>query len=324
MDKSTAVMITPPLGLDIQSWSYDKFVTSLSSHDLRDGAKVTLLEMHPVRPWVLSCDKDGEIFLWDYSKNKLIFRKTLSDIYTTVGHEEDNNNTSSNPSIGNSHSTAINNNLRGGSSVNQRESTSVNRNKAKGFSTSSLTQDIFKRSLAINLNQNISPNTSSTVKKKEAKINFGDVRQVSFADGISISHYCGVDINADENLFNSDSRVMILCDIGVIIYDFVLNTAIAISTEKDSNTTPKCASFLFKDICAVGYSDGQIRIWNFYNDSGQHKILKTLSGHQKEIVLLKVFKVSDYDSDSGRKRTAVRLLVRDILLSIYVFVLHHR
>jgi WD40 repeat protein len=289
MDKSTPVMITPTLGLDVQSWSYDKFVNSLSSHDLRDGAKVTLLEMHPTRPWILSCDKDGDIFLWDYSKDRLMFRKSLSDIHSTIGYEQDNNHTSSNHSMNNSHSTAINNNIRGVNSMNQKEVTSVNKNKAKGFSTSPMAHDIFKQSVAINVNQNISPNISSTLKKKESKINFGDVRQIGFADGLSISHFCGVDISADEDSFNSDSRVMVLCDIGVIIYDFVLNTAVIISTEKDA--TPKCASFLFKNICAIAYSDGQIRIWNFYNDSGQHRILKTLSGHPKEIALLKVFKV---------------------------------
>jgi hypothetical protein len=306
MDKSTAVMITPTLGLDIQSWSYEKFVNSLSSHDLRDGAKVTLLEMHPTRPWILSCDKDGEIFLWDFSKNRLLFRKSLNDIYSTIGYEEDNNHTSSNHSMNKSHSTAISNNIRGVNSINQKEVTSVNRNKANGFLTSTVAQEISKRSVAIIVNQNISPNISSTLKKKESKINFGDVRQIGFADALSVSHFCGVDLRADENLFNSDSRVMVLCDIGVIIYDFVLNTAVTISAEKDA--IPKCSSFIFKDICAIGYSDGQIRIWNFYNEPGQHKILKTLSGHQKEIVLLKVFKVSNDNSDSGDKSAAVRLL----------------
>lgn len=306
MDKSTAVMITPTLGLDIQSWSYDKFVTSLCSHELRDGAKVTLLEIHPIRPWILSCDKDGEIFLWDYNKNKRLFRKCLNDIYSTIGYGEDDNHTSSNHS---NRLTATNNN-REVNSVNKREFSSVNRNKAKGFSSSSLTQEIFKQSQAINSNQNISTSILPIVKKKESKINFGDVRQISFADGLSVSHYCGTNVDTDENSFNSDSRIMIICDIGVILYDFVLNTAVSISTEKDTTIIPKCASFLFKDTCAVGYSDGQIRIWNFQNGSGQHKQLKTLSGHQKEIVLLKVFKVSNDSTDTGGTRTAIRLLVR--------------
>lgn len=65
MEAKGAVTVKPTLGLDVLSWSYDKFMAS-PSHDSRDGAKVTLIEMHPVRQWILSCDKDGKKICSDY------------------------------------------------------------------------------------------------------------------------------------------------------------------------------------------------------------------------------------------------------------------
>ena len=308
-------MVKPTLGLDVQSWSYDKFLASSASHDLRDGAKVTLLEMHPIRHWILSCDKDGEIFLWDYNSNKLLMRKTLNDIYSTIGREDFaadtvsstdmrgvRNSKSPCPSSGSSSSVP-----RFSNGVNDEIARRTQINRSKGYAPSSISQLILKQSAMICDNRQQYSNTTNNYsndytsaggkRTKDGKQTLGEIRQICFADRLAVAHLSGAAIEADDDTFNSDSRVMITCDSAVILYDFVLDSAVAISGDKsDVSKIPKCATFIFKDYCAVGFGDGQIRLWGFYSrclNGPRSKQIKVLMGHQKEIVLLKVLQVPD-------------------------------
>ena len=314
--KVAAVMVKPTIGLDVQSWSYDKFMSSSSSHDVRDGAKVTLLEIHPVRPWILSCDKDGEIYLWNYDTNALLMRKTLHEMYATVGREDSalpNSNQGSSrgasgPSgLGTSSDTFCHTGISKGRARNGVNDVNVNRmhtRRSKGFKPSSVSQDILNMSLAISANQenHIDNNDHSNTKKsKDNKLTFGDVRQLGFADRLAISHQCevnsGANIPVDDDTFNSDTHIMIVCDLAVILYDFVLDTAVTLSVEKsDASKSPKCATFLYKNICAIGFGDGQIRVWSFQSNTftgSKMKELSGLSGHHREIVLLKTLPVPE-------------------------------
>ena len=311
--KVAAVMIKPTIGLDVQSWSYDKFMASSSSHDIRDGAKVTLIEIHPVRPWVLSCDKDGEIFLWNFDTNTLLMRKTLHEMYATVGRE-DSAILTSDHSCGDDAALFGLKNVRGtsASSGNNRaqngvNGTNVNRmqmNKSRGFKPSSVSQDILNMSLAMSANQ--APHTNSndhrnTRKNKDNKLTFGVVRQLGFADRLAISHLCSIktcaSISVDDDTFNSDSHIMVVCDLAVILYDFILDTAVTLSVEKsDTSKSPKCATFLYKNIIAVGFGDGQIRVWSLQSNNFTGRKIKELTGlqgHHKEIVLLKILQVPE-------------------------------
>lgn len=309
------VMVKPTLGLDVQSWSYDKFLASSASHDLRDGAKVTLLEMHPIRHWILSCDKDGEIFLWDYNANKLLMRKTLNDIYSTIGREDFTADaaSSSGTKSGKSyhsrfHSSGANSSVpRFFNGVNDETARRAQISRSKGCAVSSISQLILKQSSIMSDNRQQYSNTASNFanssssaagkKTKDGKHTFGEIRQICFADRLAVSHLSGTTIEADDDTFNSDSRVMIICDSAVLLYDFVLDTAVAIAGDKsDVSKMPKCATFIFKDTCAVGFGDGQIRLWGFYSrclNGPRSKQIKVLMGHQKEIVMLKVLQVSE-------------------------------
>ena len=322
--KAAAVMVKPTIGLDVQSWSFDKFIASSASHDIRDGAKVTSIEMHSVRHWILSCDKDGEIFLWDYNTNVLLMRKTVAEMYATVGREEKNfsssgreerdsttNSTSGNgnrnmSSQSSLHSRAnvVHSRGRGSTGINGTNSLNAARthsNLSKGLSSSSISLDILKMSLAMRSDkvqqkiQNRKIDRNSLRKSKDYKFNLGDVRQVCFADRTTIAHLCGCHSTADEDTFNSDSRLMIVCDLAIIFYDFILDTAVAITSDKaEISKGPKCATFIFKNICAVGYGDGQIRVWGFQCSpfTGQRsKQVKVLSGHHREIALIKILQV---------------------------------
>ena len=302
--KVAAVMVKPTIGLDVQSWSYDKFMASSSSHDMRDGAKVTLLEIHPVRPWVISCDKDGEIFLWNYGTNTLLMRKTLNEMYATVGREDSAILTSDKSSGGNSDAVTRtgNDRERAQNGVNDANVNRMRMNKSRGFKPSSVSQDILNMSLAISAGQALHINSNdhrNTRKNKDSKPNLGNVRQLGFADRLAISHLCSIKacaaISVDDDTFNSDSHIMVVCDVAVILYDFILDTAVTLSAEKsDTSKSPKCATFLYKNIIAVGFGDGQIRVWSLQSNNfigRKIKELTGLQGHHKEIVLLKIIQV---------------------------------
>ena len=314
--KMNPVMVKPTLGLDILSWSFEKYMTSSSSHDSKDGAKVILIEIHPIRPWILSCHKDGEIFLWDYSTKKLLMRKTLSDMYSTVGREDLTTSAVQSNGIRNSSilkSTADDSygyNLTGRQAVNGVGEESVRRvqiDRSKGVVQSSICELIAKQSKAIrsntvdnrNATASLQNNSSSGTSKriKDGKQTFGEVRQIGFADRLGVSHYSGVSISADDDTFNSDSCVMVACDTFIIFYDYFLDTAVVITADRsDLGKIPKCATFLHKDTCAVGFCDGQIRLWGLYSNSmtgPKSRQLKVLEGHQKEVVMLKVLQVPE-------------------------------
>jgi hypothetical protein len=313
--KVMTTIVKPTLGLDVQSWSYDKFLASSASHDLRDGAKVTLLEMHPIRHWILSCDKDGEIFLWDYNSNKLLMRKTLNEIYSTIGREDFAADIVSSTDIKGMRSSKSPYPSSGSNSSVPRFLNGVNDaatrwnqiKRSKGYSASSISQLISKQSALICDNRqqysNITSNfandyTSAAGKKsKDGKQTAGEIRQICFADRLAVAHLSGAAIEADDDTFNSDSRVMIICDSAVILYDFALDSAVAIAGDKsDVSKMPKCATFIFKDYCAVGFGDGQIRLWGFYSSClnvPRSKQIKVLMGHQKEMVMLKVLQVPE-------------------------------
>lgn len=308
-------MVKPTLGLDVLSWSYNKFLTSSASHDLRDGAKVTLLEMHPTRHWILSCDKDGEIFLWDYNSNKLLMRKTLNDVYSTIGREDfaaDVVSTSDIKSMKSSKSfcpsSGSNSKVpRFLNGVNDATARRAQINRSKGYTTSFISQLISEQFATIcdsrrqyNNTANNFPHDSTSAagkKTKDSKQTLGEIRQICFADRLAVAHLSGASIEADDDTFNSDSRIMIICDSAVLLYDFVLDSAVAIPGDKsDVSKIPKCATFIFKDYCAVGFGDGQIRLWGFYSQClniPRSKQIKVLMGHQKEIVMLKVLQVPE-------------------------------
>ena len=301
-------MIRPTIGIDVQCWSNHKFAVSTASHETKDGAKVIMLGMHPVRNWILSCDKDGEIFLWDYNANKMLMRKPLSEIYLIAGRENSvarNDLSVATKNDNFSSSAGVSQYVNGANEASLRYTQEC---RSRGYVPSAMSQLIAKQAAAICVNReaNLNPYgnfphvtaTATNKRSKEQKYNFGDIRQVSFADRLAISHASRVDIDAGQDTFNNDSRIMIVCDGAIILYDFVMDSAITITGDKNDPTKAiRCASFIFKNVCAIGLGDGQIRLYSF-NDhetaaASKSKMLKAFSGHQKEIVMLKVLPVPE-------------------------------
>ena len=101
-------------------------------------------------------------------------------------------------------------------------------------------------------------------------------------------------MNTERESFNSDSRILIVCDHVVLFYDFMLDTVVSVAASH-TKKSPTCATFLCLNMVAMGFADGLIRIWNMYNDGlgRRRKPIKTLASHGGvPIALLKVLPMS--------------------------------
>ena len=108
-------------------------------------------------------------------------------------------------------------------------------------------------------------------------------------------------MNTHNESFNSDSRILIVCDHVVLFYDFMLDTVVSVAASH-TKKAPTCAAFLCLNMVAMGFADGLIRIWNMYNDGlgRKRKQIKTLASHGgAPITLLKVLPNASEASESG-------------------------
>jgi hypothetical protein len=88
----------------------------------------------------------------------------------------------------------------------------------------------------------------------------GDVKRASFIDRVAMQWYCGgICIPPTSDTFHSNNRVMLVCDGGIIFYDFSMGLSHAITPLDFSKVTISSAEFVFIDLCAVGCADGAIR-----------------------------------------------------------------
>jgi WD40 repeat protein len=105
------------------------------------------------------------------------------------------------------------------------------------------------------------------------------VKFVSFVDHDTIignsSQLCHIPT------FNTASMIMIICGSAVIFHDFLINHTQIINTSDLGNKIPTSADFIFNDFCAIGCSDGIIRIW----DCMKWKENMQLAAHSKGDIL---------------------------------------
>jgi WD40 repeat protein len=110
----------------------------------------------------------------------------------------------------------------------------------------------------------------------------GTIRQISFADRNTVQITTGIIINnINEIPFTTDSLIMIVHDQGVIFHDIIKNKS-KLLTVAELSKTICCADFIHPNICAVGCTDGAIRIWDCKNWC----LLKTIQIHIKNEILL--------------------------------------
>lgn len=82
--------------------------------------------------------------------------------------------------------------------------------------------------------------------------------------------------------FHTPQRIMLVCESAVVFHDMQTNRSSAI-TILDFGATkafPTCAEFIYPELCAIGCSDGCIRVW----DCLQWKLVKTLNTSTKSAV----------------------------------------
>lgn len=113
----------------------------------------------------------------------------------------------------------------------------------------------------------------------------GHVLSVRFVDMWALCWTTGkppADIVSDT--FNNSSRIMVLCEGGILFYDYVTGNAHMLS-QVELGRLPTAAEFVAPNLCAIGCADGQLRVWDCLSwEAGN-----TLTGHSKgSIIWLKM------------------------------------
>ena len=198
-----AFQVIPTAGIDVLSWSCDKplgiLTSDTSTHEARDGAKVVLVEMHPTQPWILSCDKDGEVFLWDFFVNKLLLRRSVQDIYRYGGKEDSSLSFDYRPRTPSAPSSSSRHH-------HQHHSTTagippIDRCDAAGYT---IAQQLEQRKARVHLPSPLSEQIFGFANQNNSGINderdveyvppvppTGQIRQIAFADKQSVAYRTG-------------------------------------------------------------------------------------------------------------------------------------
>ena len=109
--------------------------------------------------------------------------------------------------------------------------------------------------------------------------NVGAVKAVQFSDFTWLqSQWIGKRIKYFPlNTIHSESLVTIICEVGVIFYDTKKHRSRVVSHNDLEKTNPSSVEFIHLDFCAIGCSDGCIRIF----DTSHLKCTKVLNTHSK-------------------------------------------
>ena len=282
-----AYQVTPTIGVDVLAWSGDKPLErflSASSYDGKDGAKVVLVEMHPVLPWVLSADKDGEVSLFDYHENQVLMRRTAQDMLRYGGKE----NVVDSSTVSSSSSSALSAPTAGTHPYTYTAQYSITAATAEGYAPSAFSDQLFSYSHR----HPHTPDESAPPPPPPAPPT-GAVLQIAFADALAIAHATDTADAAaptTHNTFNTPGRILVVCEHVVLFYDFEIDSVVSIAASHRKKS-PTCAVFACLNTAAMGFADGVIRLWHMQSDGlgRRRKQVKSLATHGAvPIALLKV------------------------------------
>jgi WD40 repeat protein len=273
-------IISPTLALEVNSWTHDQAVDVRGSEvHLKEGAEVRLLDTHPEKPWILGCDKDNEVFVWDYSTDKLLMKKALNELFYIADHPEASRNQVLNTTNNESRIPEENSFLRRRVSMSSKLKSSYYYDSAI-YHPHLYAIDAAKENRP--LSTSAATATATATAATIAKINVGDLRQVSFVDSATIRWQCGDDIPPGcRGCFNTASRIMVLTTTGVVFYDFITETSDLLLAPEKSRTATS-AAFIAANLCVLGCSDGQLRVWDCQN----WRQVRALTGHAKTDILM--------------------------------------
>lgn len=112
----------------------------------------------------------------------------------------------------------------------------------------------------------------------------GHVKRVAFIDRLALSWTCGFVLPEDcAGYSQSSTLLMVLTDAALFFLDYTTGVVHELNAYDLGTRPPTYAEFVYPNVCAIGTSDGLIRLWNM-ND---WNVAQTLNGHFKDIVCIK-------------------------------------
>lgn len=217
------------LSIEVDYWASN---SQQASNLLGAAEKTKVVVPHHSLPCILSWDEENTISVWDYEAKKLVWSRTLVQLVAELarGHEI------SKPSKGS-------------------QSFVSSRAQSRGSAHAQLSN----RSPSI-------PNKSSLTGEANAMgkntHQFGELREVDFADKLSIAYRGGIANLPSESEIRYEHRLLLRFDTTIVLYNIFTNRFTMITA--NDLITKKIAScaFLSNDCLAVGCHDGNLKIWN--------------------------------------------------------------
>lgn len=255
--------VNPAQGADVIFWGVD-----VTKNDLKkdEGDKVRQFDVHVVNTWILAVDRDDEVYVWDFAKNDCIFHKSMMQLVSSAEQRSPKrfiNDTTANDQL--MKSAAINNNRY-----------YITSNSSPLYNTYQYPPSLFDEIiLGSAVKKSLFPSTGTSADSDIEGVGSSNVTKdcnVKLVKFIDESCLCNNTLN--NNLlhrpptFHTPAQIMIVCDMGVLFHSFLSNSSTSnrntrIITLADlNNKIPTTAEFIFNSICAIGCSDGVIRIWD--------------------------------------------------------------
>jgi len=231
------------------------------------------VEVHPLKPLILSVDRAegasaATVCLWDFQLKKALLEPI--SVYTLFAE-----------------------------SLSQRSSVASSMLRSNPFHQQTQTQrypsDVYSRKATVKLVHNTRASDAPVLSAAGAKVKhmmgnvtqfgFGDLSSVLYSNGFSSNSHR--DLAAWQHLHCSDSQIFLVCEHVVLLYDYftrqslcvamtdsmsmktqqhsmsvTTTTAAIVSSNTSSAAQPTSAEQIYFNVCAVGGSDGSIRLWD--------------------------------------------------------------
>lgn len=295
-------------------------------------------EVHPIDSLVISVNKDNVVEVWDYTAQECIMTKSLNDILATVPARGPPSSSQLQMTTKQHHAYL----QTQGESIQHPTNNFLFTRQHKPFNSNVYSTFCSGDQIASALlsTQELEKQTRQQSENEAAdrlrlqalqlqKVGF--VKRATFIDREAIRWMCGIysqtaskaaksplfslskDTTSPETspfasmttTFHTSQCIMLVCEAVIVFHDMQTKRSWAITTLDFGNTKaiPTCAEFICPELCAIGCSDGCVRIW----DCLQWKLVKTLTTTTKSpIQTLKNLLPKNFFSQTGQE-----MLIKD-------------
>lgn len=215
----------------------------------KDGRKVRLVDFHPRKSMVVYADSNGLVTVCDYFTKSIKWAKLVTELVSSVG----------------SPNRSYTKNTQKGERIFAKERLSVRCN-SRLSGKAHIAPPVDNRNW-----RSVAKDHPVTAKAKSGN---ADIKQVSFVES-SLTPLMSRSFHSDSNL------LLIVRDHQVLLVDYVTH-ACSVVDEADLGRPPASADMLSPRCCAIGCSDGLIRLW----DIGTRVVVRILAGHTRGAVNL--------------------------------------